>query len=175
MDYSILDEFVRVMKRINIYIWLNKTQISYILNYFINRDCNYDILVWCKTNCTPMCNNKYLTDLEYCLFFREKGVKLNDGYELKSRWYLSSTNKEDKSKFIHPTIKPLSLVERHIKHSSQENDVVLDPFLGSGTTCVAAKNTKRQYLGFELDEKYYKVAKDRLNQIEANGQTYLFD
>ena len=49
-------------------------------------------------------------------------------------------------------------------NSSKENDVVLDPFMGSGSTCVAAANTKRHYIGFKLDEKNFEISKNRLNR-----------
>lgn len=120
-----------------------------------------------------MCNGNWLSDIEYCLYFN-RGTKLNDGYELKSKWYISSLNQSDKEKFKHPTIKPLNLVERHIKHTTQENDIVLDCFCGSGTTCVACKNTNRRYIGIELNSKWHKVAVDRLNNVQANGQQTLF-
>jgi len=71
-DTRILDELVRVMKKVNIYIWCNKEQINMYLNYF--KDFNMDLLVYCKTNPVPTCNNKYLSDIEYLLFFREKGM-----------------------------------------------------------------------------------------------------
>lgn len=102
------------------------------------------------------------------------GVTLNDGFELKSKFYISSINMKDKDKFWHPTIKPLSLVERHLLHATQPNDLVLDCFLGSGTTAVACKNTGRKYLGFEINKKYFKIAQDRLNNIDANGQIGMF-
>ena len=121
-----------------------------------------------------MTNNTFLPDIEYCLYFREKGVPLNDGYDLKSKWYISPINKNDKDLFNHPTIKPLELVKRHIKHTTQENDIVLDCFCGSGTTCVACKETGRRYIGMEIDPEYHKIAVDRLNGILANGQTTIF-
>lgn len=72
------------MKKINIFIWCSKEQIVDILNYWVNRrdKINFDILTWNKDNPTPLCNNTWLPDIEYCLYFRESGVKLNDGYEL---------------------------------------------------------------------------------------------
>ena len=159
------------MKKINIFVWCSKEQMLDIMEYFIKKkNCNFNLLVWCKRNATPFCNNIWLSNVEYCLYFREQGVKLNDGYELKSKWYLSATNKADKENFGHPTIKPLNLVEQHIKHTTQENDIVLDCFCGSGTTCVACKNTNRRYIGIELNPKYHKIAVDRLNNIQANGQ-----
>lgn len=174
IDYSILDEFVRVLKKVNIFIWCSRLQVKDIINYFSDKGCSYEILVWCKDNPTPMTNNVWLSDLEYCLYFRGSGVMLNDGYELKSKWYKSPINKRDKDKFAHPTIKPLPLVERHIKHATQENDIILDCFMGSGTTAVACKNTGRQFIGFEIEKQFYDIAIDRLNNIDANGQVSLF-
>ena len=144
------------------------------MSFFKNNNCMYEILTWNKTNPTPMTNNTFLPDVEYCLYFRETGVKLNDGYELKSKWYISPINKHDKDLYKHPTIKPLELVKRHILHTTQPNDIVLDCFCGSGTTCVAAKETGRRFIGMEINEKYYKIAVDRLNGINANGQTSIF-
>lgn len=63
---------------------------------------------------------------------------------------------------LHPTQKPVELLEYLIKTYSNEGDVVLDNCMGSGSTCVAAKNTDRQYIGFEIDEGYFEIAKDRL-------------
>jgi DNA modification methylase len=119
IDYSIFDEIIRVSKKINVFVWCSKMQINHIMNYFIGKNCNYDILVWCKTNPTPATNNLWLPDIEYCLYFREKGVKLNDGYNLKSRWHISGLNVGDKKDFEHPTIKPLDLVKRHLLHTTK--------------------------------------------------------
>ena len=72
---DILEEFVRVMKKINIYIWCNHKQIIQYLDFFVKKyDCKFDILIWNKSNATPLFNNKYLTDKEYCLYFRRGGV-----------------------------------------------------------------------------------------------------
>lgn len=173
IDYSIFDQYMRVMKKMNLFIWCSKNQILDILNWF-SKYGTFDILTWNKTNPTPATNNNWLPDIEYCLYFREKGVKLNDGYNLKSKWFISPKNKGDKDKFNHPTIKPLELVERHLQHTTLSGGVILDTFMGSGTTCVAAKNTGRQYIGFEINDQYFNIAKDRLNNIEQTGQTFLF-
>lgn len=146
-----------------------------IIKYFVDgKKCMYEILTWNKTNPTPMTNNTFLPDIEYCLMFREQGCRLNDGYNLKSKWYISPINKSDKETYNHPTIKPLELVKRHILHSTKPNDIVLDCFCGSGTTCVAAKETGRRFIGMEIDPTYYKIAVDRLNGINASGQTSIF-
>lgn len=119
-----------------------------------------------------MCNGNWLSDIEYCLYFN-RGTKLNDGIEHKSKWYTSSLNVKDKSLFNHPTIKPLPLVKRHLLHATQPNDIVLDPFMGSGTTAVACKELNRQFVGFEISEKWCKVANDRINGVTASGQMSL--
>ena len=66
----------------------------------------------------------------------------------------------------HPTQKPLELIERLVKASSNEEDIVLDIFLGSGTTAIASKNLNRNFIGIELEEKYSKIAKKRLKDIQ---------
>lgn len=170
IDYSIFEEFIRICKKLNCFIWCSKEQIYDILSFFIEKGYMYEILVWTKTNPTPATNNVWLPDIEYCLYFREKGIHLNEGYELKSKWYLSPINKKDKDKYNHPTIKPLQLVKKHILHTTQEQELVLDCFSGSGTTCVAAKETNRRYIGVEISPEYYKISIDRLNGVLANGQ-----
>ena len=128
IDYSILHEFIRVLKKVNCFIWCSKEQIYDILKFFKERGCMFEVLVWVKTNPTPTTNNTFLPDIEYCLYFRESGVRLNDGYELKSKWYKSCINKKDKYKYNHPTIKPLEFVKRHILHATKKGDIVLDCF-----------------------------------------------
>lgn len=174
IDMSILNEFVRVMKKINCFIWCSKLQILEILNFFDKLGCRFEILTWCKTNPSPTVNNVWLPDIEYCLYVREKGVRLNDGYSLKSKFYISPINKDDKELYKHPTIKPFDLVKRHLLHATQQNDIVFDPFSGSGTTCAVCKEINRNYLGIEIDNGFHKISNDRLNGINANGQTSIF-
>lgn len=177
IDYSILDQFVRVLKAVNIFIWCNKSQVPNYLNYFLKiPNISFEILTWHKKNCTPFCKNVWLPDTEYCLYFREKGaVTLNDGYNLKRKYFVTNTNKDDKDDYLHPTVKPIEFVEKHILHTTQEKQVVLDPFLGSGTTALACKHTNRQYIGFEINEKFYNIAKDRLCGINQRGELNIFD
>ena len=168
---DILDELVRVMKKINIYIWCNKNQLRQYIDYFEEIGCTTDLLTWHKTNPVPTCNNKYLSDTEYLLYFRKGGVKMYGTYDTKKKYYVTPTNKADKDKYGHPTIKPLDIIQNLITNSSQQCDVVLDPYLGSGTTAVACVNTNRHYIGFELDPQYYDIACKRLDEVEgvSNG------
>lgn len=172
IDYSILDEFKRVLKKVNIFIWCSKMQLLDIMTW--GGVYNQDLLVWCKTNPTPQTNNVWLPDLEYCVHIRETGVPLNEGYEIKSKYYISPANKTDKDLYNHPTIKPLPLIKRHILHASQTNDIVLDCFMGSGTTAVACMETGRNFIGFEIEPKWAKIANDRINKTDAGGQMSLF-
>ena len=177
INYDILDEFVRVLKKINIYIWCNKDQIYKYMEYFVGKkNCNFEIIIWHKNNVIPLCGNKYLTDKEYCLFFRDKGVPVMGTYETKKTVYISSSNREDKEKYVHPTIKPLHIIKNLIENSSNKDDIILDCFCGSGTVCVGAKQLDRRFIGMEIDSEYHKIANNRLNGILANGQmSLLFD
>lgn len=177
INLKILDEFVRVMKKINIYIWCNKDQIYKYMEYFVGKkSCYFEIIIWNKANVTPLCGNKYLADKEYCLFFREKGVQILGTYDTKKTVYRSSVNREDKEQYLHPTIKPLSIIKNLILNSSKENDIVLDCFCGSGTVCVGAKELNRKFIGMEIDEEFHKIAVNRVNGISANGQIgFLFN
>ena len=74
-------------------------------------------------------------------------------------------NRQDSERGLHPTQKPVSLCEYFIKTYSNKGDIILDPFIGSGTTAVAAINTERKYIGFEKDDKYFEVAKNRLDKL----------
>jgi site-specific DNA-methyltransferase (adenine-specific)/modification methylase len=73
--------------------------------------------------------------------------------------------KGDDSRALHPTQKPEEMLKRIIVASSNKNDVVLDPFLGSGTTAVVAKQLGRQYIGIEKEEKYFEASKKRLGLV----------
>lgn len=75
---------------------------------------------------------------------------------------------------LHPSQKPVELMERMIQNSSRAGDVVLDPFAGSGTTAVACLNLGRKFIGFEIDEKYFDVAQTRISAAIAESRQSLF-
>lgn len=119
IDLKILDDFVRVMKKINIYIWCNKEQIYDYLTYFVKeRGCKWEMIIWAKDNPPPFIEGHYLRDKEYCLYFWEKGVKLNLTYERGKTVYLTHTNTKDKKDFGHPTIKELEIIKNLILNSN---------------------------------------------------------
>ena len=106
-----------------------------------------------------------MSQFEYILFFRKgKGIQINN---CGTSDILDIPNKKTKDKDgnnIHDTEKPVKLMEILIENSSKENDIVLDPFMGSGSTGVACVNTNRNFIGVELDENYFNIAKERINK-----------
>lgn len=165
-DEKVLDELCRVMKKINIYFFCSQKQIIPLLDYFVKkRKCNWNLLCWHKTNPVPACGNKYLTDTEFILFFREKGVKIYGEFNTKFTYYVTPLNQKDKKKFGHPTIKPLELVRNLVVNSSQEGETVLDCFMGSGTTGIACKDTNRNFIGIEVCEEYIQIAEKRIKEL----------
>ncbi|MGG3920334.1 site-specific DNA-methyltransferase [Geobacillus thermodenitrificans] len=120
------------------------------------------------------------TDCEFIIFFRKgKSVPIHnlgdsqyqdhtyeedDYYNDNEIWeekVIECQNINGKDK-LHPTQKPVKLLEKLILNSSSKGQLVFDPFMGSGSTAIAAINTNRKFLGFEIDEKYYKVSQERI-------------
>ena len=162
------NEILRLQKNINAYIWCSKDQIIDYLDFFVNKNgCSFDILCWYKSNALPTFNNKYLTDKEYCLYFRKGGYCMPKNYEDAKTIFILPINIIDKNKYKHPTIKPLTIFEKLIKNSSKENDIVLDCFSGSGTTAIACHNLKRRFICIEKDYDYWKASVERLENAKA--------
>lgn len=168
IDDALLDTIVSKLKAVNMYVWCNKAQILQYLEYFDRRGCNTDLLAWHKTNPTPTCNNKFLSDTEYIVYVRDPGVRLYGTYETKRKWYVSPYNKADKDMWHHPTIKPLDITMNMVVNSTGGGDaLVLDPFMGSGTTAIACIRTGRRYVGFEVDGTYWETSQRRIAQETA--------
>ena len=166
-DTQVLDEICRVLKKINVYFFCSQKQIMPLLDYFVKeKKCNWNLLCWHKTNPVPACGNKYLTDTEYILFFREKGVKVYGEFDTKFTYYVTPSNQKDKKEYGHPTIKPIEILQNLIVNSSLENGSVLDCFMGSGSTGVACINTNRNFIGIELDKNYFDIAEKRINEAQ---------
>ena len=165
-DFKILDEVERVLKKWNCYIYCNKDLLCDLICYFKEKSVFIDILTEHITNPIPFFNNTYLNDTDYILFIRDSGVKVNGKYASKAKYKLKQTNKKDKKLYKHPTCKYVNLIETYITNSSEENDIVLDPFMGSRTTGVACVNTNRNFIGIELSEEYYNIAKERIEKAQ---------
>lgn len=161
------EQVCRLQKDINIYFWCNKKQIPLYSDIYINQlKCKFDILFWGKTNPLPTYSNKYLTDVEYCLYFRKGGSHCKpECYQDAFTYYIEPINAKDKKLWEHPTIKPLECVKRHIRNSSKPGELVLDPFLGSGTTGVACKELNRNFIGCDINERWANIANKRINNL----------
>lgn len=102
------------------------------------------------------------------IFVGAKWLEL--GYNPKDLWSVSRLHKEDAERVEHPTQKPLEIIQRMLLASCPENGVVLDPFMGSGTTAIAARRCGRQFVGFELNPEYCAIIAARLLSAEAELQ-----
>lgn len=171
---AVLDELCRCMNKINIYLFCSQRQLIPLLTYFVQgKGCNYNLLTWHKSNPVPACGNKYLTDTEYILFFREKGVKVYGTFDTKHTFYVTPINLKDKKRWGHPTIKPLQIVENLIVNSTLMGGVILDPFMGSGTTGVAALKNGRRFIGMEINEDYFRTAERRIKERDGKRELEL--
>lgn len=164
---EVLEEMCRICKIPNIYLFCSKDQVPQFLNFGISHKLNFDILTWHKTDPTPMCGNKYLSDIEYIIFLRGKGARVYGSYMTKRKYFLQNTNIEDKELYGHPTIKPLNIIETLVINGSKECETVCDPFMGSGTTAIACIKEKRHYIGFELNKEYYDKACIRIKAEQS--------
>ncbi len=164
---DILDEMCRLCRIPNLYVWCSKDQLPQLLGYAVKRGLNFDVLAWHKPNPVPTCSNKYLSDTEYIVFMRGKGARVYGTYETKRKYWIEKVNAADKRLYGHPTVKPLGIIRQLIVNSSQWGGVVLDPFIGSGTTAVAALAEGRHYIGFELDKTYYETAIRRIEESKC--------
>lgn len=178
-DIARFAETVRKVQdgNVNIYLFCNKMQIPEYFNVYVyGMKCKYDVLTWHKTNPIPTFSNKYVVDTEYCLhFYRGKGATFPECYRDAFTYYISPINQKDKKKYNHPTIKPLEFVRRMVRNSSRPGDTVLDPFMGSGTTGVAALLEGRKFIGIELDDDFYgmsvrRISEEAMSKVTANGQ-----
>jgi DNA modification methylase len=122
---------------------------------------------WLKTNPVPL-NSKinYLTNSREIAISGVKGGKPTFHSEYDNGIYQYPIC-HDKDRF-HPTQKPLQLIEDIIKKHSNENDLIVDCFMGSGTTGVAAINLKRNFIGIELNKEYFEKAEIRIKSLNNN-------
>jgi len=104
-----------------------------------------------------------MKNCEYTLFLRKgKAKKIHNNGSKTVHKFNNPTDK------LHPCEKPVGLMQMFIENSSEVGDIVLDFAMGSGTTGVACVNTNRKFIGVELDEGYFNIAKDRINEAELN-------
>lgn len=125
---------------------------------------------WQKTNPQPAeWKRRFVPGREYFLHSIKQGKYTFNVEKLhKGVFEMGLTKQSEKSWGKHPNQKPVKLMEEIIEIISEENDVILDPFMGSGSTGVACKNLNRKFIGIEMDEKYYQLSKDRIEKSTNN-------
>ena len=133
-------------------------------------------ITWEKPNPPPNLSCRYFTHSTETIIWVAKNEKvkhcfnydamrkINYGKQMKSVWTLPSPNGNEKDFGKHPTQKPVALLERIILASTNEGDLVMDPFSGSSTTGVAAIRLKRRFVGIELESEYLNLSVKRLEQ-----------
>ena len=154
----------------NYQIWCSKRQFPELLNRAISSNWSWQDIMLYRNNAVPNLNGKYL-DKDYLLHMW-KGRKLTGGYADRQtgyRWSIGGRKEWD-----HPALKPIEPVIHMLKTGSCEGDVVLDPFMGSGTTGEACIRTGRRFIGIERDGKYFEMAVRRLEKAVSVPEGGLF-
>ncbi len=178
-----LEQCQRVLKP-NGTIWVSGTShviysVGFAMQYLGFKILN-DI-AWFKPNAAPNLSCRYFTHSHETLLwaakdknarhtFHYKDMKIeNDGKQMRSVWTIPTPKPSEKKFGKHPTQKPIALLSRIIRSSSNKDDLIFDPFLGSGTTAVASKKLERQFIGTELELDYLSIAKKRLIQVDEKN------
>ena len=158
---KMLEEFFRV-SRGQIIIFCGKEQFSGIYEFFANQKGTTRPIIWHKSNPSPM-NGQYvyLSGVELAVWFKPKGRKVFNAHCKNTVFKYPNGSRK-----IHPTQKNVDLFEELIIDNTNENEIVFDPFMGSGTTGIACLNTNRKFVGIELDETYFNIAKERITEAD---------
>ncbi|WP_308225032.1 site-specific DNA-methyltransferase [uncultured Prevotella sp.] len=146
----------------SIYMFCGFNQVSTIRQAMLQKSLSTRIIVWEKTNPSPMNGSViWLSGVELCVYGKKQGATFNLHCKNTVFRYPCGGGK------IHPTQKPVELMVQLIAASTKEGDTVLDPFMGSGTTAIAAIREKRNFIGFELNKEYYDKACKRIKLEQA--------
>ena len=164
-DY--IDEFYRILKdNTQCYIMTNNHNIYHFLDVIEKSKFHFTkCLIWDRQN--KICCQYYMNQYEFIIFMRKgKGKMINNCSCSDIISIPNNRSKNPDGSNVHDSEKPVELMKVLVTNSSLEGDVVLDPFMGSGSTAIACAISGRKFVGFELDEKYYTIAKKRID--EAN-------
>jgi site-specific DNA-methyltransferase (adenine-specific) len=177
-----IKECIRILKDDGT-IWISGTLHNHPSIGVILKELNLWIIndiIWFKPNSPPLiAKNRLVPSTELIwvaskskkyFFNYDVAVKLNKGKQMKNLWVIPA----ERHKTPHPTEKPEKLLERIILIGSKEGDIVLDPFMGSGTTGVVAKRLNRNFIGIEIDENYFELARKRIELTATTFRLYHF-
>ena len=156
--YISLRQFSRILKdNSHCYIFCSFHYLTKFIDYSKEFFELKNILIWEKNNHgSGDLKGNYAPKYELILFLTNGRKLLNGKRDSNILKYNKTNNK------LHPTQKPLDLIEFIVNKSSNKNETVLDCFMGSATTALACKNLNRNFIGIEIDEQYFKTAKNRL-------------
>ena len=161
INYRMLEIcYFRLKNNSSVYLFTNWKKVDKIKNFVVSQR-KYKI----KTILTIVKNNigmgqDFRNQYELC-FVLEKG---KPKYNFKNFSTVQQMGYIEHNEDTHPHQKDVNLIRKLIEHSSKQGDLILDPFMGSGTTAVACKQLNRNFIGFEIDKRYYEIAKQRLEQ-----------
>ena len=161
-----LDLIKMKMKKMNAYIFCSKLQLQYYFKFIYENKYKYDLLIWDKQKTSMKSTKFFANDIEYIVRIYESGVSLNkimvtDGSKADSTYYLKS-QKYNQPKGKHETEKPLELIKKLVELSSNEGDYVMDPFMGSGTTAIAAEELGRNSIVFDVNKICIQMLEERI-------------
>ncbi len=160
---SLFSEFSRVIKENGkVYIFCDWRTYAFYYPLLLKHISVRNMLVWDKIS-GP--GSSYALTHELILF-AEKDTPCMKGSNIFRIPGFSAGAKKTNGEMLHPTQKPVEVIEKLITDSTKEGDLVLDCFMGSGTTAVAAKKLNRNFIGFEIQEKYITISENRLKQVE---------
>jgi len=174
--YKLLDESNRVLKIMRGYYFCNETALQYYLSWATEHKYKYSIIVLEKP-AFVMNRNRYATNCEFLVRITAlsgAGIRILDYTHPANHmsWLYSVQPFPAITEKFHPAEKPQDVLNGVIQLNTNEGDVVLDPFMGSGTVGVVCKHSKRKYIGMEIDEKYYQVAKERIENSVAQYKLF---
>jgi DNA modification methylase len=143
----------------SIYIFCGTEQVSELRHLMVEAKMSTRLCIWEKTNPSPVNGQHlWLSSIECCVFGRFKGATFNEHCKGTVWKFPNGSSK------IHPTQKSLRLFEYLVSVSSNENDIIFDPFMGSGTSGVACVNLKRNFIGIEKEREYFNIAVNRIKE-----------
>jgi DNA modification methylase len=153
---------------LSVYIWCGWGQLSDFQATLVERGMSTRVAIWEKTNPSPM-NGEYiwLSSLELCVFGKSAGAPFLE--RCASPVWRVPVERDQ----VHPTQKPVTLMMRQIAASAPENGTVCDPFMGSGTTGVAAMSLGRNFIGIEREPKYFDIACKRIEDAQRQGDFFV--
>ena len=154
--------FLPLFGKASAVIFCNKALIAEYLNWAKTRNLLYDLHVLSKTNPIPVKSNHFIHDLEYIVLFRAKQSYFDDSGPMRE--YRKLFQVSCGGSVHHPAQKPTELLKKYATVLCPPAGLVLDPFVGSGSTLVAAKQAGRRAVGIEIEEKYCEIAAKRLSQ-----------